>query len=253
MKLLDLYCGAGGAAMGYHRAGFDVVGVDIKEQSNYPFEFIQSDVFSLEQEFIEGFDIIHASPPCQAYSYSTARLRKAGREYPDLLGATRDILTKTDKEYIIENVVGAKLVKPLKLCGTMFNLEVIRHRLFEINSDKWVYPPCGCKHCGSIKNGDYASVLSGGNEDLLASWKLKNNDRVGFIALREEYKNGSKKRLARQRSKYHCVSGHGGDSISFKYLDWCDAMGIDWMTKYELTQAIPPAYCEHIGKLLLNG
>ena len=91
MRLLDLFCGAGGAAMGYHRAGFDeIVGVDIKPQPRYPFEFVQADAMTYP---LDGFDAIHASPPCQAYSVGSARWRASGeREYPDLLAATRDRL-----------------------------------------------------------------------------------------------------------------------------------------------------------------
>lgn len=244
MKLLDLFCGAGGAAVGYHRVGFEVVGVDIKEQPNYPFEFIQSDVFSLDQEFLEEFDVIHASPPCQAYSYSTAKHRNLGKQYSDLLGKTRELLVKTDKRYIIENVVGAQLIRPLKLCGTMFNLRVIRHRLFEINSDAWVYPPCNCQHNGHVYTGEYVCVVDGAT--TWTNWRLSS-----------EEKESSKQRYQEHLKRYVTVAGHGGNG-SARYLDWCDAMGIHWMNKhptlaknkYDLTQAIPPKYCEWIGRFL---
>ena len=237
-QLLDLYCGAGGAAVGYARAGFNVVGVDIKEQPNYPFEFIRGDVFSLEPEFIDEFDIIHASPPCQAYSYSTVKHRNLGKEYPDLLDATRNLLIETGKPYVIENVVGAKLIKPLKLCGTMFNLRVIRHRLFEINSDKWIYPPCECNHVGHVYTGEYVCVVDGAT--TWANWRLS-----------PEEKQASKQRYQEHLKRYVTGGGHGGNG-SARYLDWCDAMQIDWMTKYELTQAIPPAYTSWIGKLIIG-
>jgi DNA (cytosine-5)-methyltransferase 1 len=218
--LLDLYCGAGGAAAGYNRAGYEVIGVDIKPQPDYPFEFIQSDVCKINDGGVEifewdAFDLIHASPPCQAYSFGTAPFRNKGKKYPDLLGNTRELLVATDRPYVIENVQGAPLINPLMLCGTMFNLRVLRHRFFEINSDAWVYPPCGCNHIGTTYGGDYCSVYKGG--------------RPGVWGEREK------------------VKMKGTETIS----EWREAMGIDWMTtKYELTQAIPPVYTEWIGKLI---
>ena len=130
MRLLDLFCGAGGAAMGYYRAGFEnIVGIDNKPQPNYPFEFIQVDALEYLVEHGSEYDIIHASPPCQAFSWAAARWDK---EYPDLISATRDLLLRTGKQYIIENVITAPIEKSLLLCGTMFGLGVIRHRHFEI-------------------------------------------------------------------------------------------------------------------------
>ena len=137
-RLLDLFCGAGGAAVGYHRAGFKVVGVDIKPQNHFPFEFHQADAMTYP---LEGFDVIHASPPCQHYSTCTpARYRG---NHPDLIGAVRSRLQ--GKIYVIENVLGAriKLISPLVLCGSMFNLPIRRHRLFEINPElSALLPPC---------------------------------------------------------------------------------------------------------------
>ena len=132
MRILDLFCGAGGAAMGYHRAGFEVVGVDIKPQPHYPFEFHQADALTYP---LEGFDAYHASPPCQAYSMAGQQWRAAGKEYPDLIGLTRDRLKLTGKLYIIENVMGAPLVNPIKLNGAKFNMRVRRTRLFECSFD----------------------------------------------------------------------------------------------------------------------
>ncbi|QBZ72296.1 DNA methyltransferase [Streptomyces phage Circinus] len=131
MKLLDLFCGAGGASTGYHQAGFEVTGVDISHQKRYPFEFIQADVRDLTSEFFAGYDVIAASPPCQKYS-DLAKQTK--REYPDLIKEVRDILRSTAKPYVIENVDTAPLEDPIMLCGTMFpGLRVYRHRKFESN------------------------------------------------------------------------------------------------------------------------
>ena len=133
MKLLDLFCGAGGASMGYYKAGFEVVGVDINPQPNYPFEFYQADALEFLQEHWNEFDVIHASPPCQAYSRAGIQWRKSGKEYPDLVDKTRELLIKTNKPYIIENVPGAPLKNPTVLTGSFFNIRVRRKRLFETN------------------------------------------------------------------------------------------------------------------------
>lgn len=131
-RLLDLFCGGGGASMGYHRADFDVVGVDIKPQPHYPFEFVQADALEYVAEHGEEFDVIHASPPCQAYSMMQ-HIWKNSQDHPDLIEPTRTALLLSNKPFVIENVVGAPLRIALLLCGTMFGLKIIRHRIFESN------------------------------------------------------------------------------------------------------------------------
>ena len=134
MKLLDLFCGAGGAAMGYHRAGFeDITGVDIKPMPRYPFKFVQGDALEYVIEHGAEFDVIHASPPCQAYSMMQ-HIHKNNNCHPDLVDETRHILNEIDKPYVIENVKGSPLRAQLMLCGTMFGLRIIRHRFFEVPS-----------------------------------------------------------------------------------------------------------------------
>lgn len=136
VRILDLFCGAGGAAMGYFRAGFDVVGVDINPQPHYPFAFIQHDCLALDPRFVRSFDAIHASPPCQAYTRKAAnwgRARKNVIVHPDLLAPTRDMLDASGLPYAIENVMGAPMRTDLVLCGTMFGLRIIKHRQFECN------------------------------------------------------------------------------------------------------------------------
>lgn len=129
LKLLDLFCGAGGASMGYKQAGFDhIVGIDSKKQKRYPFHFIQADALEYLKKYGSCFDVIHASPPCQAYA-ATKVLHDT--IHPEYIEELRELLVKVGKPYIIENVVGAPLRSPLMLCGTMFNLKVYRHRLFE--------------------------------------------------------------------------------------------------------------------------
>ena len=151
-RLLDLFCGAGGAATGYHRAGFEVVGVDIKPQPHYPFEFHQVDALTYP---LEGYDAYHASPPCQRFSVITQQHGKDLVEsYPDLIPPTREYLAATGKPYIIENVPGAKkeLINPYMLCGTMFGLHsgefwLRRHRYFECSFDIY-FLPATCHHKG---------------------------------------------------------------------------------------------------------
>lgn len=193
--------------MGYHRAGFDVVGVDIAPQPHYPFEFHQAD--ALEYCAVHGheFDVIHASPPCQAYSVTRSI---HGNEHPSLVPATRDVLATTNKIWVIENVIGAPLFNPLMLCGSMFpGLRVYRHRLFESNPHIW-FAPATCHH-------SYAMPASKGQYHTLSNGN--------FIT---------------------CV-GH-----NYKAADGRVAMGINWMTRDELSQAIPPAYTEYIGAQLMR-
>jgi DNA (cytosine-5)-methyltransferase 1 len=158
MRLLDLFCGAGGAAMGYYRAGFDVLGVDIAPQPHYPFDFIQADALEYLQAHGRDFDVIHASPPCQN---NTPLRHRWGREYPDLIEATRRALQSTNRAYVIENVPGAALLNPLILCGTMFDLRVRRHRLFE-NSAGLIFPPTSC--CCAGRFGKRAHL---GNQEYM--------------------------------------------------------------------------------------
>ncbi len=125
--------------MGYWQAGFDVIGVDIEPQPHYPFKFIQADALTCS---LEGFDVIHASPPCQAYSITSHIWKK---KYPLLIEQVRDRLTENGKPWIIENVPGSPLKNYLLLCGSMFGLQVRRHRWFE-NSFGLLFSPATCHH-----------------------------------------------------------------------------------------------------------
>jgi DNA (cytosine-5)-methyltransferase 1 len=150
-RLLDLFCGAGGAAMGYHRAGFDVTGVDIAPQPRYPFPFVQADAMTFP---LEGFDAIHASPPCQDYSRAMRHLTT--RHYPRLIEPMLERLA--DRVYIVENVPGAPLPHQstldgdhgVELCGTMFGLLIWRHRLFQTSF--LISAPRGCAHVSAPVN-----------------------------------------------------------------------------------------------------
>lgn len=130
-KLLDLFCCAGGAAKGYYDAGFEVVGIDIEQQPQYPYKFILSDALEYLEKNGSEYDVIHASPPCQGYSHLTPKEHKGNHE--KLIDKLRVLLIRIGKPYIIENVAGAKneLINPIMLCGSMFNLRCQRHRFFE--------------------------------------------------------------------------------------------------------------------------
>jgi DNA (cytosine-5)-methyltransferase 1 len=158
-------------AKGFTDAGHEVTGVDITDDHQYLYDFIHSDVFKLKPEFLTKFDLIHASPPCQFYSWSTKKNRTF-EKYPDLIGRTRQLLLKTNKPYIIENVIGAPLRKDLRLCGEMFGLRVLRHRLFEIHGFTVLQPPHIKHHQPISKNHSYyAGVFGHGGQSFSTSLK----------------------------------------------------------------------------------
>jgi DNA (cytosine-5)-methyltransferase 1 len=135
MKLLDLFCGAGGASAGYHRAGFEVTGVDINPQKNYPFHFNHGDALEFLKEYGVYFDAVHASPPCQRHSAMSHCRPGLADAYPDLIEPVRERLIELGRPWVIENVPGSPLKDPITLCGQMFGQELYRHRLFETSFD----------------------------------------------------------------------------------------------------------------------
>lgn len=137
-RLVDICCGAGGAAIGYARVGFKITGIDNKPQPHYPFDFKQADALAIE---LPEADAYHASPPCQLFTVATKRYRNKGHEYPDVLNPLRKKLLATGKPFVIENVPGSPLRKDLVICGEMFGLRVIRHRVFELHGFKIEQPP----------------------------------------------------------------------------------------------------------------
>ena len=229
-KLLDLFCGAGGASMGYHRAGFEVEGVDNKPQPHYPFKFYQVDALTFP---LEGYDAYHASPPCQGYSIMRNLPWWPNREYELLILPTKQRLEQTSKPFVIENVMAArKNSKQLSkigaethgleagwLCGLAFGLPFYRHRLFYTN---WFWlAPGHPKHSKPLRKGNQFGANSGRLRDVLDL-----NQQIGCMTLQ----HAPKSRIEKAKL----------------------AMGIDWMTGDELSQAIPPAYTEYIGKYLLT-
>lgn len=212
--ILDLCCGAGGGSAGYAAARFKVIGIDINPQPNYPYEFIQMDALEAGTwGMLDQVDAVHASPPCQNYCWSTSKPRSEGKTYPDLIAPIRNMLIKTGKPYVIENVPNSPLQNPTYLEGTMFGLGVIRRRYFETNF--WLPQPMYIKHKPPI-------------------WQPGKIDP----------------RIHLKKSAYCSVAGNGADGWSCRIADWREAMGINWMNRKEITQAIPPAYTRYIGQYL---
>jgi len=218
--LLDLFCGAGGAAMGYHRAGFDVVGVDIKPQPHYPFTFYEYDAMQLLRDLAANgadyfigwgrdFDAIHASPPCQDHTRGGSH-PKHGTGW--MLPAARTLLEQTLEPWVIENVPGSPMRADYKLCGCMFDLrlpgmQLVRERWFETSWHGFeMREPC--HHTGP------AISVTGHGTTSYARDKIGRNPTI---------------------AEYRALMG-----------------GIDWMNRDELSQAIPPQYTEHIGSRLLE-
>lgn len=207
--------------MGYHRAGFDVVGVDIDPQPNYPFEFHQGDALEYLAAHGQDFDVIHASPPCQVYS--TTKHAHDASSHPDLLEPTRAAVAETGLPYVIENVEGAPLHNPLRLCGSEFGLRAAdvdglplalrRHRMFE--SNVWLVGAGGCVHDDTQVAGSYT---------------------------------GGRHRTPTHRDN---PERRGGYTPALKVR--AKLLGIDWkMNEHELAQAIPPIYTEFIGLQLVE-
>jgi DNA (cytosine-5)-methyltransferase 1 len=203
-RLLDLYCCQGGAARGYHDAGFEIVGVDIAPQPRYPYEFHQADAVEFLLAHHGEFDAVHASPVCKRYSAVTPVRRVA--EHPDQIAPTRAALETTGLPWVMENVPGAPLRPDYKLCGCMFDLPGLkRERWFETSWQGFdLRPPC--HHTGMT-----VTV-------------------AGHGALTHEYRRGWAPTQADRNA----------------------AMGIDWMTRDGLAQAIPPAYTRYLGERLLE-
>ena len=189
-RLLDLFCGAGGAAMGYHRAGFEVIGVDVKPQKHYPFEFHQADALEFLAEHGREYDAIHASPPCQGYSATKTMFgRRDKDQYLKLIEPIRDALIQIGVPFVIENVVGAPLRSPIRLCGVMFGLKVYRHRLFE--SNVLLLQPLHPKHPERIPDpgrgvspSGYVTVCGkGGRKGTIDQWRAAMS--ISWMSLQE--------------------------------------------------------------------
>lgn len=216
--LLDACCGAGGATVGYQRAGFLVMGVDIEPQPDYPGDaFHQGDAVEFVRRWGHLFDFIHGSWPCQKYcaltnGTNTVVVSDERRvEHPDLIPTGREAMLATGRPWVIENVAGAPIRKDLKLCGEMFGLAVQRHRYFEAHGwtpEQPAHPP----HRGRVAGYRHGEWFDG---------------------------------------PYFAVYGDGGGKGSV--ADWQGAMGIDWTdVRHSIAEAIPPAYAEEVGRQFLG-
>lgn len=234
-RILDLFCKAGGAAKGYADAGWEVVGVDIEPQPNYPYAFHWCDALAMVQDVLQGcwhenysksalagmhpqclghFDAIHASPPCQRFS-DLAKRNGNAEDWPDLIEPVRDLLQATGLPYVIENVEGAPLIDPITLCGTMFpeaGLRVIRHRLFELG------------------NWSFSDRLPHPKHPLVFTHDKRKNHYNSLD----------------QDTSFVQVTGGGNCTVKNKR----DAMGVPWMTGAEANEAIPPAFTTFMGEQL---
>jgi DNA (cytosine-5)-methyltransferase 1 len=221
-RILDLYCGEGGAGAGYARAGFEVVGVDVNPNAGkrYPFEFYAGDALEFVREHGRSFDAIHASPPCQRYSHATV----AGHadKHPDLVGATREALLEVGRPFVIENVPRSPLLDPITLCGSQFGRMALdtdgdivwlqRHRLFE--SSEPIDAPRRHHHPRGVQ---WAGVYGGARRDKHEARHVRHG---GYVPAKD----------VQQR-----------------------LMGIDWpVTQKGLYESIPPAYTEWIGRQLVE-
>lgn len=229
--MLDLFCGEGGATVGYQRAGFTVTGVDLKDVgARYPGSFVLGDALAYLAEHGHEYDAIHASPPCQAYSIATAGNQAARGKHRRLIAATRELLALTGRPWVIENVQQARseLRDPIMLCGRMFDLAtqdedgeplvLDRHRLFE--SSVPLVAPAHPRH----DRQQVAGVYTGGRARKPGATAAEHrhdcrvNRRGGYVPASRE---------VRQR-----------------------LLGIDWMTDKGMAESIPPAYAEHVGHQL---
>jgi hypothetical protein len=211
-RLLDLFCCAGGGAVGYARAGWEVVGVDIEPRPSYPFEFIQADALEVLSSswFVDRFDAIHASPPCQIHSAPTKGTNKdRPHNHVDLIGPTREFLQRYDIPWVIENVQGAPVRKDITLCGEMFGLGVLMHRYFELGNwttDKPTHVP----HRGRVRGWRHGVYYDG---------------------------------------PYVAAYGEGGGKATVEEIQV--AKQIDWIDDhFELREALPPAYGHWLGTCL---
>jgi DNA (cytosine-5)-methyltransferase 1 len=247
-KLLDLFCGQGGASVGYHRAGWDVFGVDLGGKKkdgtptlgplrHYPFEYLRGDALEFLLMHGREFDAIHASPPCQGYSIATAGNPGARAKHKRLIAATRELLNLSGKPWVIENVEQAKkqMVDPIMLCGRMFGLEsddadgarlvLDRHRLFESNVPLLAphHPTHGDELVGGVYGGSRRAKRLPGE----ALWEVAPRDRHAAKHVRK-----------------------GGYSPRSPWVQQ-ELLGIDWMTVKGMQESIPPVYAQHVGMQLL--
>jgi DNA (cytosine-5)-methyltransferase 1 len=221
IKLLDLFCKAGGCSVGYQRAAsklntiIEITGIDIEPQPNYPYNFIQADAVEFLTKNWNQFTHIHASPPCQKYTNQAAQFRKKGKEYSDALEKIKPMLYSTCLPCVIENVMPAPVRPDLILRGDMFGLKTLRKRKFELVNWFMMQPGMGYIKPGAVVHrGEYITCTGNGNKGSM------------------------------NKAKKYTPFLHADKTT---LITWSKAMGIDWMTTDEMREAIPPAYTELIG------
>lgn len=219
IKILDLCCGEGGAAMGYHnaatKAGYqvEITGVDISTKKYYPFHLIVTDAVEYAQQNAHRFDFVHASPPCQEYSKATSAQRAAGKEYTQIIEPIRSAMQASGKPGIIENVPFAPIRADIKLYGYMFGLPILRERWFELVG-WWMLAPCRPQQKGTVKDGDYITIFG----------------KLGYRKSKSQPKGW--------RPKFDQGTG---------LKTWQYAMGMPWVNSdVGISQAIPPAYTQYL-------
>ena len=240
MRLLDLFCGEGGAAAGYIAAGWTVHGVDLKGSAGnrYPgSDFVQTDALGFLMKYGHEYDAIHASPPCQGYTIATAGNPAARAKHVRLIAATRELLKLTGKPWVIENVeqAGRQMVDPILLCGRMFGLSAMdadgtplvldRHRLFESNVPLTApaHPRHGREQVGGVYGGSRRA-------------KRLPGETLAEIAPRDRY-----------AARVERGGGYVPRSVEVRQ----QLLGIDWMTSKGMEESIPPVYAQHVGMQLL--
>jgi DNA (cytosine-5)-methyltransferase 1 len=242
-RLLDLFCGQGGAAAGYIAAGFEVVGIDRDNHAKrYPGEFVNGDALTYLAEHGHEYDAIHASPPCQGYSIATAGNPAARGKHDRLIAATRELLEETGRPWVIENVELAlsEMVDPILLCGRMFDLTATdvdgarlvldRHRLFESNIP--LRQPAHPKH----GNEQVAGVYGGSRRAQLDKTTLERL-KPAYVAVLD---------------KYAARIERGGGYVPRTVRVQQHLLGIDWMTVKGMQESIPPAYAQCVGEQLIQ-
>lgn len=215
--LLDLFCGAGGASVGYYRAGFDVIGIDLHPMPSYPYDFIQANALEFLDDLIKSGPVdavtaFHASPPCQLFT-PLAALPNASNNAENLIEPTRKRLRKLGKPYVLENVVQAPLISPVMLCGQSFGLKLYRHRNFETD---WLLP--------AMPHEKHRELCM----------------KAGYLPTAER--------------PYMSIHGRNGYNSKAWVSKAAEYMGMPWASDdlNGVCEAIPPAYTEYIGKHLMT-
>ena len=233
-RALDLFCGAGGATAGLQRAGFEVIGIDHnpRRAKRYCGHFICADALAPPVRLAD-YDLIWASPPCQRYTNIWLGQEYMRDRYPNLIPATRALLQSSGVPWVIENVPGAPLRADVVLTGAVFGLDIVRKRLFEVQGFEPPFILLQEHFQKTVSNGDLACVAGQGANN---AWNVRRKaDKRASQAKATKWRHLPEDLKTRLRER-NSVAG------------WGEAIGIDWMTRDELREAVPPAYAEFIAR-----